>query len=431
ELYKSVMQEVIEGVRILFAEDGVEEHVLKDLKQLWETKVIQSKATEGYFRHRPYPPLFTLQPAHSFPGVLQASAASCLIPAGRDFQNFAAAELVCICSAATLALPLDVAYPIHVPAGVMLQTTSGQLYKVNVPVMVTQASEDKGILHHPVWQISHPLGQPSVLQDSVAQVNASSAQTAGDTLQQAMAFEPNIVEKTHLNSSATLVQQPSVSQQELATNAVLNQCAGSTEKSQHNNLHTAVFAPESSEGLFLNESLANNSSSVLLDAEGQLEPQEHQVSDIIDLIIAGESLDDNAFLKDQGSIASSGKPTEQTESNLQSEKNICSDIEGMIQLGGTGPDSPKEEIPHTKDQEENELICLIESEDLKVLDDEKDDGEECDNTSDTDSNRSGGDNEELQVDTVEEELLNSDDVREQDIPDLFEPANVIICQYEK
>lgn len=34
ELYKSIIEDVIEGVRELFAEEGVEEQVLKDLKQV-------------------------------------------------------------------------------------------------------------------------------------------------------------------------------------------------------------------------------------------------------------------------------------------------------------------------------------------------------------------------------------------------------------
>ncbi|KAM9608438.1 stonin-1-like isoform 2-T5 [Morphnus guianensis] len=404
KLYKSIIEDVIEGVRELFAEEGLEEQVLKDLKQLWETKVMQSRATEGFFRYSHHSPQFTLQLPHNFHRVLQASA--------------------------------------------------GHIYKVNVPVMVTQGSGDASVLHHSVQQIFQPLGQPSVLQASVAgvaEVNASSAQAAAETLQpqetavqQTMVFQPNVMEKTHLENSAntTLVQQPSVSQQQLATNAVLNQCADSTEESQHGNLHTAVFTPESSEGFSLAESLANSSSSVLLDVEGQLniEPQElvqQQVSDdIIDLIIMGKSLDDNAVLKDQDSVASSDKmePTEQMESNLRSEKDICSDIEGIIQLDGTGDVSPKEEIPHTKDREENEFIGIIESEDLKVLEDEdeEDDDEECDIISNTESSSSGGDNEEPQIDIVEEDPLNSgDDVSEQDTPDLFDIDNVIVCQYDK
>lgn len=192
-----------------------------------------------------------------------------------------------------------------------------------MPVVVTQASGDGSILHYPVQQMFHPLGQASVLQASLAsvtQLNASAAHAAGETLQpqeaalqQAVLLKPSYLEKQHLENSATLVQQPSVSLQEYEINAVLNQCSESTEKFQHDNLHTAVFTPECSEGLFVDGSLASSSGSVLLDVEGQLDMEhpellQQQVSDdIIDLIIAGESLDENAFLKDQGSMASSDK----------------------------------------------------------------------------------------------------------------------------
>ncbi|NXT82086.1 TF2AY factor, partial [Zapornia atra] len=452
KLYKSIIEDVIEGVRELFAEEGLEEHVLKDLKQLWETKVMQSKATEGFFRHVHRAPQFTLQLPHNIHRVLQASAASLVIPAARGFQHVTTTELGAPRVGATLALPSGIAYPIHVPAGVMLQTAAGHLYKVSVPVVVTQASGDASILHHPVQQIFQTLGQPSVLPASVAtvgQANTSSAQAAAETLQpqqaavqQTVLLQPNVMEKNHLENyvSELLAQQPFVNQQQLVTNAVLDQRTDSTEKFQHSDLHTAVFAPESSEEFPPAESLANSSSSVLLDVEGQLgiEPQElvqQQVSDdLIDLIMTGKSLDDDAVLKDPDTVASSDKmePTEQMESNLRSEKDICSNIEGIIQLDGTGDVSPKEEIPYTKDKEENEFICIIESEDLKILEDEQDDNEECDSISSTESSSSGGDNEGPQIDTVEEDPLNSgDDISEQDIPDLFDTDNVIVCQYDK
>ncbi|NWX37760.1 TF2AY factor, partial [Notiomystis cincta] len=450
ELYKFIIEDVIEGVRQLFAEEGVEEQVLKDLKQLWETKVTQSKATEGFFKHKHCSPQFSLQLPHSSHSILQTSAGQMLLDTIHAIQEYLTLVLqgpprVGV----TLAVPSCVAYPLQMPAGVMLQPAPGQLYKVNMPVVVTQASGDGSILHYPVQQMFHPLGQASVLQasiPSVAQVTASAAHAAGETVQpqetavqQAVLFKPSFVEKQHLESSATLAQQPSVSLQEFEINAVLNQCGESTEKSQDDNLHTAVFTPECSEGLFVDESLASGSGSVLLDVEGQLDMEhpellQQQVSDdIIDLIIAGESLDENAFLKDQGSIASSDKVRpSQTESDLPLEKDLCSDIEGISQLDGTGDVSSKEQIPHTKDKEENEFIGFIDSEDLRVLDDEEDYDEECDSSSNMESSCSDGDNEDLQIDIVEEDPLNSgDDVSEQDIADLFDTDNVIVCQYEK
>ncbi|NXG49476.1 TF2AY factor, partial [Psilopogon haemacephalus] len=447
KFYKSIIEDVIEGVRELFAEEGLEEQVLQDLKQLWETKVMQSKATEGFFRHSHRSPQFTVQLPHNFHQILQASAASLIIPTGRGFQPFTAADLGTSQIGATLTLPPSLAYPIHVPAGVTLQTASGQLYKVNVPIMVAQASGDGSILH-PVQQLFQPLGQPSLLQAntaSLAQGSAASAQAAAETVQprepavqQTMVLQLGAVGEN--SASAALVQKPPVSQQRPAADAVVNQCPDPAgEPPQQANLHTAVFTPEASKGFASAESLANNSGSVLQDIEGQLElePQElaqEQVSDdIIDLIIMGKDMDDGTLLKCQDSTAASGKmePTEQMESNLQSEKDICGDIEGIIQLDGTGDVSPKEEIPH-RDREENLFVGINESEDLKDLEDNEDNDEECVSVSNTESSSSGGDDEELQADVVEEDPLNSDDdVSEQDTPDLFDTDNVIVCQYDK
>lgn len=198
-----------------------------------------------------------------------------------------------------------------------------------MPVVVTQTTGDVSILHHPVQQMYQPLGQPSVLKanvPSVAQLSdvtgekctASSAeilQPQDTAAQHTMVFQPNVMEKNNLENSAntSLVQQPSVSQQQLPSDAALNRCADSTEKPQHGSLHTAVFTPESSKGFSPAESLANDSSSVLLDVEEQLgvqlqESVHQQVSDdIIDLIIMGNSLDNGTVLKHQDRIASSDK----------------------------------------------------------------------------------------------------------------------------
>ncbi|POI23060.1 hypothetical protein CIB84_013192, partial [Bambusicola thoracicus] len=325
-----------------------------------------------------------------------------------------------------------------------------QLYKVNMPVMVAHGQGDASILQHPLQQVFQPIGQPSVLKTNVATVapvRTSSVPATAETLQtqktevhQTVVFQPSAFHNKHPENSTNTVlfQQPAVSQQEVATNAVLNQRVELTEKSQYSNLHTAVFTSGSSEVFSPAEFLANDPGSVLLpDVEGQLnvKPQEsvqQQVSDsITELMIKGKSLDENTALKDQDSEAPTDEmePTEQVESDLQSKKGICSDIEGIIQLDGTCDGSPKKEVLHTKDTEENEFIDIIESEDLKILEDEDD--EEADSISNSESSGSG-DNEEPQTDIVEEDPLNSDDdVSDLDIADLFDTNNVIVCQYEK
>lgn len=46
-IYQEVIEDVISGVRELFLEDGVDEQVLQELKQTWETKLMSSKAVQN------------------------------------------------------------------------------------------------------------------------------------------------------------------------------------------------------------------------------------------------------------------------------------------------------------------------------------------------------------------------------------------------
>nr|XP_042102138.1 TFIIA-alpha and beta-like factor isoform X3 [Ovis aries] len=235
KLYRSVIEDVIEGVRDLFAEEGVEEQVLKDLKQLWETKVLQSKATEDFFRNSVHSPLFTLQLPHSLHQTLQSSAASLVIPAGRTHPSFTAAELGTSNSSASFTFP---GYPIHVPVGVTQQTASAHLYKVSVPFMVTQTSERASILQPPVQQVFQLLGQPSIIQTSIPQLNPCFLQATTEkslrmetTLQQPIVLPSETVDRKHLEntgnehkiiSGALLNQLDSSSQMDLSIQDPLN-----------------------------------------------------------------------------------------------------------------------------------------------------------------------------------------------------------------
>ncbi|OBS66636.1 hypothetical protein A6R68_04822 [Neotoma lepida] len=102
------------------------------------------------------------------------------------------------------------------------------------------------------------------------------------------------------------------------------------------------------------------------------------------------------------------------------------DINEIIQIDGTGDNSSTEDVGSVRDVDENEFPGISDAGDLKVLE------EEADSVSNEDSTADSSDNEEHQIDTMEEDPLNSgDDVSEQDVPDLFDTDNVIVCQYDK
>nr|XP_020856912.1 TFIIA-alpha and beta-like factor isoform X2 [Phascolarctos cinereus] len=443
KLYRSVIEDVIEGVRELFIEEGIEEQVLKDLKQLWETKVMQSKATEGFFRNSHPGPLFTLQLPHNLHQTIQTSTASLVIPAGRTIPNFTTTELVTSNSSANYSLPSGIGYPIHVPAGVTLQTASGHLYKVNVPVMVTQTPGGASILQHPIQQIFQQLGQPSIIQTSVTQLNPSSVQAATEKsqrletiLSQPTVLHPGPVERKQLENLATnetLARPPVGNEHKTTPELLLSQQPISLESPRYMNLPGAVFTPQASQTDSNGGPVVSVSGSMTQTLDGKRlssGPRHsfHQQSDV-EVLIFKNRMGENGALKHPRSLEEPcGLPALEEESSAQMDLSIqtIDDIKEIIQIDGTGDTSSNEEIGSTRDVDENEFLGIIDAEDLKVLE------EEGDSISNEDSTTNSSDNEEPQIDIVEEDPLNSgDDVSEQDVPDLFDTDNVIVCQYDK
>ncbi|XP_062980812.1 TFIIA-alpha and beta-like factor [Elgaria multicarinata webbii] len=443
KFYKSVIDDVIECVQDVFVEEGVDEQVLKELKRRWEAKVMQSKATEGFFQHSHILPQFMLHLSPNCNQPLQTSTGRSLVSlsrecfaAGRGIRQFtaptstAAAELgTSRAGAAILTLPSGLAYPIQIPAGVTLQTTSGQLYKVNMPMVVTQASGGGTVLQNPVQQIFHQLGRQPLVPPSAVQANTLSLRAAGrESLQ---APKPAASEQMGMREKAlrgaAVMQEAVGSQGKAATGTLVSQRPSSSPEPPRNaNVQMATPALKTPEADHTMEGTAGSLSDggdLAVNLEQPLDPD-----DIIELIIMGNELDDGALLADESNLPFA----EQLDTNVQmeSQKDMANDLSQIIQLDGTGDDSPKGEIGSPRDGDEEELIGIIDAEDLKVLDEEEEEGENS--TSDNQSLSSTSDTDDPLVDITEEDPLNSgDDVSEQETPDVFDTDNIIVCQYDK
>ncbi|CAH6778082.1 Gtf2a1l [Phodopus roborovskii] len=430
KLYRSVIEDVIEGVRDLFAEEGIEEQVLKDLKKLWETKVLQSKATEDFFRNSVHSPLFTLQLPHGLP-TLQ-STASLLIPAGRPLPSFTPEDLNTSSCGANFTFP---GYPIHVPAGVTLQTASGHLYKVNVPVMVTQTSGRTDVLQHPFPPVLQQLGPASMVQSGVPvpPLHPCSLQPAPEKL----LLQPTIVhaapvDRKHLDNASTERRGLPASEPKTMPEALLRP----QDSSQYISLPGVGFAPHvtlTEPGL---EPVLGVSANMTQNLHGRPFPSAPQGPlhhhHMLDAQLHG--LKDRMYGYDP---IKQPRKTEEPSTLPESEKNSTSerdlntqatddDINEIIQIDGTGDNSSTEEVGSIRDVDENDFPGIVDVGDLKVLE------EEADSVSNEDSTANSSDNEDHQTDTMEEDPLNSgDDVSEQDVPDLFDTDNVIVCQYDK
>uniref|UniRef100_A0A2K5C915 Ral transcription factor IIA subunit 1 like n=1 Tax=Aotus nancymaae TaxID=37293 RepID=A0A2K5C915_AOTNA len=434
KLYRSVIEDVIEGVRDLFAEEGIEEQVLKDLKQLWETKVFQSKATEDFFRNSIQSPLFTLQLPHNLHQTLQSSTASLVIPAGRTLPSFTTAELGTSNSSANFTFP---GYSIHVPAGVTLQTASGHLYKVSVPIMVTPTSGRADILQQPIQQVFQQLGQPSVIQTSVPQLNPCCLQATTEksqrietVLQQPTILPSEPVDRKYLeNATSDTLVYPG-NEHKIMPEVLLSH----QESSHYVSLPSAVFSPQVSQTNSNVESVLSGSTSMTQNLHGgslfmsPLGALHQHVTHTQPHILKNRTYGRDSVKQPRNIQEPSNILVSKKDSNCQVDLSIQvtdDDINEIIQVDGTGDTSSNEEIGNARDVDENEFLGIIDTGDLNVL-------EEADSISNEDSAANSSDNEDPQVDTVEEDPLNSgDDVSEQDVPDLFDTDNVIVCQYDK
>ncbi|XP_077906781.1 transcription initiation factor IIA subunit 1 isoform X2 [Ictidomys tridecemlineatus] len=154
KLYRSVIEDVINDVRDIFLDDGVDEQVLMELKTLWENKLMQSRAVDGFHseeqqlllqvqqQHQPQqqqhhhhhhhqqtqPQQTVPQQAQTqqvlIPASQQATAPQVIVPDSKLIQHMNASNMSAAATAATLALPAGVT-PVQ-----QILTNSGQLLQV-------------------------------------------------------------------------------------------------------------------------------------------------------------------------------------------------------------------------------------------------------------------------------------------------------------
>ncbi|XP_077443253.1 transcription initiation factor IIA subunit 1 [Stigmatopora argus] len=147
KLYKTVIEDVINEVRELFLDEGVDEQVLLELKTLWESKLLQSKAVEGFHteeqaalqaaqRQQQQPSHPQVQqgqqvthPAQSQQIILppqqqQAPQQQVIVPDSKILQHMTTTGMSAAATQAALALPTGVTpYP-------QIITSSGQFVQV-------------------------------------------------------------------------------------------------------------------------------------------------------------------------------------------------------------------------------------------------------------------------------------------------------------
>ncbi|XP_062375610.1 TFIIA-alpha and beta-like factor [Sardina pilchardus] len=428
KLYLSVIDDVIENVRETFLDEGVEEGVLNELRQLWVSKVMQSKAVEGFRKDTINPSNFVLQLPANYTQTLQKQSASIILPPGQNVQNYTA-KAGGAGAVATFSLPPGVTYPVHIPAGVTLQTASGHFYKVNVPVVVTQAPRSNRVFTQPAAQRAPP--RPPPPQPAPSQ--------ARPTIQQAPAQTSNSEPTPAASSSTASGPQPdgSVAQ---ADQPPPKEPPAPVDETPQAPVPQSVPPPPpvtpqpvpESPGDFTLEGIdfSPHPEGTLKQEQGQLPACEvgegASNSNSLDTPEkeVKEEAPDGLPVSDGTAFFSLGSQLDEAiKMELLRDFNY-SGLEDIVQLDGAGDgSSEEEEVDIGGPVGENDFLGMISAEALHVL-------EEAGGSDDSSSTSSS----DMEKEEVIEELdpLNSgDDVSEQDIPDLFDTENVIVCQYEK
>ncbi|XP_024147125.1 transcription initiation factor IIA subunit 1 isoform X1 [Oryzias melastigma] len=223
KLYKSVIEDVINEVRELFLDEGVDEQVLLELKTLWENKLLQSKAVEGFHTEEQALQTAQQQLPHAqqaqqvaqatqaqqviqIPSQQQAPQQQVIVQDSKMIQHMNSTGMTAAATAATLALPTGVT-PYQ-----QLITSQGQL------LQVVRAPNGTQYIIQPQQQIvlqnqMQPGGvQTPIIQQVLAPLQGGLPQQAGVIIQpQQIVLAPgNKVQGTTqvMQAAATMAPQP-------------------------------------------------------------------------------------------------------------------------------------------------------------------------------------------------------------------------------
>ncbi|XP_054885084.1 TFIIA-alpha and beta-like factor isoform X2 [Poeciliopsis prolifica] len=389
KLYLSIMDDVIDSMKELFLDEALEDRVLDDLRHLWESKVMQSKAMEDLRKNNINSSNFVLQLPASYSQADQSQELPGLTQTAQNISSLPVQNKTKALT--TFSLPAALPYPVKIPAGVTLQTASGQLYKVNVPVVVTQA----------------PVGQQPV---------SLAAQTVPEQSDAPAAALPNPI---------PLHEPESCSDSDSFVTQSRNDLALSQESS-------LPLEPPGGEVALGGSDLSSQPEPAspctqLLDFQISAEEaalaqktQSRDIDEILKEVIEEER--EKASRVWTLAARNAGNPSEvDVGLDLHYTYRELSDI---VQLDGPADDSGPEEEEEAP-MEESDFLGLINAEAIRALQEEN-----CSDSNSISSSSDEGAAGELNVE--DEDPLNSgDDVVEQDIPDLFDTDNVIVCQYDK
>ncbi|XP_016523979.1 stonin-1 [Poecilia formosa] len=392
KLYLSIMDDVIDSMKDFFLDEGLEDRVLDDLRHLWESKVLQSKAMED-LRKNINSSNFVLQlPAgYSQADQNQELPAPGLTQMGQNIHSLpvqvSVIETNKTQTLATFSLPAALPYPVKIPAGVTLQTASGQLYKVNVPVVVTQA----------------PAGQraASRLAQTVPEQSEAAAPPNPIPLHEPESCSAPDSYVTQSRTGLTPSQESGLPREPPGRGVTLGGSDSSAQPEPASPCTQLLDFQISAEEAALAQKMQSRDIDEIL--KEVIEEEREKASRVWKLAAGNQSGADLGLDLDY----------------------TYRELSDIVQLDGPADGSDPEEEGEAP-MEESDFLGLINAEAIRGLQEEN-----CSDSNSISSSSDEGVADELANVEDEDPLNSGDDVVEQDIPDLFDTDNVIVCQYDK
>ncbi|KAJ8938222.1 hypothetical protein NQ318_007644 [Aromia moschata] len=161
-IYQEVIDDVISGVRELFVEDGVDEQVLQELKQTWETKLMSSKAVQNEQEDKTKKaPDHTASNGYGFPKV--ANQMQQISQQPQQLQQQTIPQIV-----ETKLVPIQITLPPQPGTD-----GSQRVLTIQVPATALQGNQLQKVLTGPV--ITATMGLPANIASSLLQQHVNAA----------------------------------------------------------------------------------------------------------------------------------------------------------------------------------------------------------------------------------------------------------------
>ncbi|XP_053213422.1 transcription initiation factor IIA subunit 1-like isoform X2 [Panonychus citri] len=395
KLYRSVIEDVINGVRDLFLDDGVDEQVLIDLKQTWYKKVEETKAL---IDENNKDKGASTTGASSNSNSTTLSTTTTITPATRPVT---AAQ-----SQVTQVIASN--QPRHITtgsSGLPTQTSITQVITTNQPRTLNAGG-------------SSSYSQPAQISQVIPSNQPRTLTTIGTTLPQQTQITPVIAtnQARHITTAggSGLPQQLSFPSGSVIPHTVLQFPSGER-------IDGSKSVP-SGKVIFLNTQASGLMSSSATTASLALPPE-----------LASSLLQQANNPNNSGGVINiqSMQPQELV---VRHTSNPTSVINGptTIQFQPASGDQRATRPPHPNSSGGTTNVVQLDGPNDNSSDDDDDDDEFRDNDDDHEDDDNDQNDDENEYTGEEEEPLNSeDDVSDEDPHELFDTDNVVVCQYDK